>query len=321
MTRTATFTRALQNMKTLAEGGTLPPPPPRGGGARRRTAGERPRQLRPTMRMRAAFAAAGVVTPHAVGLGAPLARPVRRDPSGHRRRRQGAAPADAALLALHRGQGCHGHAAAVGARGHDARAARSRSGVTREYAQGRRSHQGPVSSAPRQDQRLSARIPENHRRLGQGLGRRQRSPAQGFLATDWSTPCASGLSSSGCCCRCQALAAAQEWQEYTSLQDGFRLNFPGQPTGLDEHVDVAVELRAARARVQRRARPRTLLGHRRRLQQHRAARHRAREVVSARQRELPRQCTGDARRPATHTTMNAARSSTRRSSCCSATPS
>ena len=27
-----------------------------------------------------------------------------------------------------------------------------------------------------------------------------------------------------------ALAAAQEWQEYTSLQDGFRLNFPGQPT-------------------------------------------------------------------------------------------
>jgi hypothetical protein len=32
-TRTATFTRALQNMKTLVEGGTLPPPPPRGGGA------------------------------------------------------------------------------------------------------------------------------------------------------------------------------------------------------------------------------------------------------------------------------------------------
>ena len=31
--RTATFTRALQNMKTIAEGGTLPPPPPRGGGA------------------------------------------------------------------------------------------------------------------------------------------------------------------------------------------------------------------------------------------------------------------------------------------------
>ena len=28
--RTATFTRALQNMKTLAEGGTLPPPKPKG---------------------------------------------------------------------------------------------------------------------------------------------------------------------------------------------------------------------------------------------------------------------------------------------------
>jgi hypothetical protein len=32
--RKATFTRALQNMKTLAEGGTLPPPPQRGGGGR-----------------------------------------------------------------------------------------------------------------------------------------------------------------------------------------------------------------------------------------------------------------------------------------------
>jgi hypothetical protein len=31
--RTTTFTRALQNMKTLAEGGTLPPPPARGRGA------------------------------------------------------------------------------------------------------------------------------------------------------------------------------------------------------------------------------------------------------------------------------------------------
>ena len=32
--KTATFTRALQNMKTLAEGGTLPPPPARGGGGK-----------------------------------------------------------------------------------------------------------------------------------------------------------------------------------------------------------------------------------------------------------------------------------------------
>jgi len=30
--RLTTFTRALQNMKTLAEGGTLPPPAPRAGG-------------------------------------------------------------------------------------------------------------------------------------------------------------------------------------------------------------------------------------------------------------------------------------------------
>jgi hypothetical protein len=33
--RTTTFTTALQNMKILAEGGTLPPAPPRGGGAGR----------------------------------------------------------------------------------------------------------------------------------------------------------------------------------------------------------------------------------------------------------------------------------------------
>ncbi len=33
--RAQTFTRALQNMKTLAEGGTLPPPPARGRGAQR----------------------------------------------------------------------------------------------------------------------------------------------------------------------------------------------------------------------------------------------------------------------------------------------
>jgi hypothetical protein len=31
MNRANTFTRAIQNMKTLAEGGTLPPPPQRGG--------------------------------------------------------------------------------------------------------------------------------------------------------------------------------------------------------------------------------------------------------------------------------------------------
>ena len=31
--RTAQFTQALENMKVLAEGGTLPPAPPRGGGA------------------------------------------------------------------------------------------------------------------------------------------------------------------------------------------------------------------------------------------------------------------------------------------------
>jgi hypothetical protein len=33
--RTTTFTTALENMKILAEGGTLPPAPPRGGGAGR----------------------------------------------------------------------------------------------------------------------------------------------------------------------------------------------------------------------------------------------------------------------------------------------
>lgn len=36
LTRTTQFTRALANMKTLAEGGTLPPPPARGGAGRGR---------------------------------------------------------------------------------------------------------------------------------------------------------------------------------------------------------------------------------------------------------------------------------------------
>ena len=40
--RTATFTRALANMKTLAEGGKLTPPPARGPGAAAVTTTDRP---------------------------------------------------------------------------------------------------------------------------------------------------------------------------------------------------------------------------------------------------------------------------------------
>ena len=39
--RTAQFTQALENMKILAEGGTLPPAPPRGGGAQPAAAPQR----------------------------------------------------------------------------------------------------------------------------------------------------------------------------------------------------------------------------------------------------------------------------------------
>jgi hypothetical protein len=42
--RSNTFTRAIQNMKTLAEGGTLPPPPQRGGRGGAPGAGGPPRQ-------------------------------------------------------------------------------------------------------------------------------------------------------------------------------------------------------------------------------------------------------------------------------------
>ena len=117
------------------------------------------------------------------------------------------------------------------------------------------------------------------------------------------------------------VAAAQEWDEYTSLQDGFRMNFPGQPKVSDDHLDVAAELRPAGARVQRREGPRTLLGDRRRLQQHRAAGHRARQVVSARERQLPRQRARRRSVPATRITTSAARSSTPPSSCCNVTRS
>ena len=40
-------------------------------------------------------------------------------------------------------------------------------------------------------------------------------------------------------------AAAQEWDEFTSLQDGFRINFPGQPKVTTGSWDIAVELRPA----------------------------------------------------------------------------
>ena len=166
-------------------------------------------------------------------------------------------------------------------------------GVTRDIDQARRDHQGALPPAARQEQRLPPRVSEDQGRNGQGLGRRQRSPAEGFLA---SSPCASPLLVFGLLLSMSGAAGAQEWAEYTSLQDGFRINFPGQPTVTDEHVDVTAELRAARACLQRREGPRALLGHCRRLQQHRAAGHRARQVVSARQRQLPRERARDARR-------------------------
>ena len=116
-------------------------------------------------------------------------------------------------------------------------------------------------------------------------------------------------------------AAAQEWDEYTNLQDGFKINFPGQPKVTEStwtsQLNYVLPMRVYSAEKG----PRALLGHRRRLQQHRAARHRARQVVSARQRELPRERAGRRSAPATRTTTNEARSSTRRSSCCSVTPS
>ena len=65
-------------------------------------------------------------------------------------------------------------------------------------------------------------------------------------------------------------AAAQEWDVYKNIQDGFSVNFPGQPRITEIDLDVAVRLQASCARVQRREGPRTIYGDRRRLQRARA---------------------------------------------------
>ena len=43
-----------------------------------------------------------------------------------------------------------------------------------------------------------------------------------------------------------AAAAAQEWEEYTSLQDGFTLNFPGQPQVTESRFELIVLLSPSR---------------------------------------------------------------------------
>ncbi len=77
------------------------------------------------------------------------------------------------------------------------------------------------------------------------------------------------------------LAAAQDWEEYVSRQDGFSINFPGQPKIAETTWTVSVELHAPGTCLQRRARPGALLHHRRRLRLTRAAGDRALEGVPA----------------------------------------
>ena len=111
----------------------------------------------------------------------------------------------------------------------------------------RATHSSPARSSRRavtrcgQDQRVLARVPEDQGRHGQGLGRRQRSPARRFLAEI--TPCALSHSCSDACFRCPVWRA-REWQEY---EPAGRVpnQLPRSARDHDEFVDVATELHAS----------------------------------------------------------------------------
>src|SRR5262245_44399542 len=125
-------------------------------------------------------------------------------------------------MAPHRSQGRQRRTATVGARGDDAYAARRHWRHAR-CSEAWRHNQSTLSPAAGQEQRLSARVSEDLGRNGQRLGRRQGSSTQGFLAMRViGFLLVSRLSIAN-------VATAQDWDEYTSLQDGFRINFPGTP--------------------------------------------------------------------------------------------
>ena len=76
-------------------------------------------------------------------------------------------------------------------------------------------------------------------------------------------------------------APAQEWIDFVSRDDGFRVNFPAQPKVTEHDLHLGVRRDAAGACVRGRTRPGTLLDDRRRLSRHREAADRKVEAVPA----------------------------------------
>src|SRR5213593_3049365 len=81
-------------------------------------------------------------------------------------------------------------------------------------------------------------------------------------------------------------AVAQEWTEYVDTQNGFKLNFPGQPK-VTETTWTSQMNYTLPARVQRGEGPRTLLLDSRRLQRTRTTGYRTFQDVSTGQRAMP----------------------------------
>ena len=115
-------------------------------------------------------------------------------------------------------------------------------------------------------------------------------------------------------------AGAQQWEEYVNTEDGFRVNFPGQPTVTETTWQSQLDY-VLPARVYSADRgPRALLGDRGRLHRPRTTGHRAgRGTVlpgtrSAVQTPVPSSVRG------TGSTTNEGRSCMRRSSFFSGTP-
>src|SRR5688572_24742835 len=156
--------------------------------------------------------------------GAPLPRRLRRHVHGRPGCRQGSAPGRAALLDLSRGKEYERRTGSVGSRSHRAHGT-GKGRSDRKDRRRRRHREGTLPPATRWLEWMPPGISEGQGRNGQRLGRQQRAAAGGFLRRPMRTALFIGV----LIVTTAHPSAAQNWSEYVSTQDGFKINFPGQP--------------------------------------------------------------------------------------------
>ena len=114
--------------------------------------------------------------------------------------------------------------------------------------------------------------------------------------------------------------AAQEWDEFTSLQDGFRLNFPGKPTVTEtkwtSQLNYVLPARVYSTVKDKERYSVTVVDYRASSSKASSEPSRARRGTRTAARTRPRRWARDMR-----DTTNVERSSMRRSRCCNVTPS